>query len=108
MSRRDIVHRRCTPPPEQLFLHYNAVGDDGAIAFGEALKANKGLKRLELGGNGIGEAGAFALIDGLKSNCTLEKLGLFGNDPSIDDDLAEINQMLREESRETRKQQLAE
>ncbi|RUS30588.1 LOW QUALITY PROTEIN: hypothetical protein BC938DRAFT_479210, partial [Jimgerdemannia flammicorona] len=83
----------------------NGVGDPGAIALADALKANTGLQNLNLYPryvfafdclafqlttarahpvrspveNGIGEKGAIALADALKTNTDLQNLNLDGN-----------------------------
>ena len=73
------------------------------------LKANKTLKKLELGCTGITEAGAKAIVKAFSKggvaskNSTLEHMGLFSNDDSIDDNLPEIYDLLEKESRDKRK-----
>jgi len=63
----------------ELNLGYNSIGDAGAAALAEALKANKMLTNLYLYGNSIGDAGAAALAEALKANTMLTALYLDSN-----------------------------
>ncbi|KAF8055831.1 EGY2 [Scenedesmus sp. PABB004] len=64
---------------QQLKLHTNAIGDEGAALLAAKLSGNGLLLALDLGANGIGDAGAAALAEGLKLNTTLTRLDLSGN-----------------------------
>jgi len=63
-----------------LFLSYNIIANDGAIALAEALKVNKSLCLLSLKTNKITAPGLKSIADTLETNTTLESLSLFGND----------------------------
>ena len=57
----------------------NEIGDEGAIAIGEALKKNNTLKSLNLCYTGIGYQGTNYILDGLKKNITMKNLNLNSN-----------------------------
>eukprot|EP00929_Paragymnodinium_shiwhaense_P105364 TRINITY_DN7034_c0_g1_i2.p2 TRINITY_DN7034_c0_g1~~TRINITY_DN7034_c0_g1_i2.p2 ORF type:complete len:315 (+),score=119.49 TRINITY_DN7034_c0_g1_i2:115-1059(+) len=65
---------------QHLSLTYNRI-DAGGVAFlNEFLKANVGLKYLDLSGNSLGPEGAKALVEGLNGNSgRLEKLSVAQN-----------------------------
>jgi hypothetical protein len=68
-----------------LCLSYNSIGDDGAIAFAEAISRNRVLKKLTMKSNSIGNPGLRALADGLAANQRngprgLNYFSLFGNE----------------------------
>ena len=54
-----------------LSLNYNKIGDVGAAAIGEGLKANAVLNTLNLELNKIGDVGAAAIGEALKGNAVL-------------------------------------
>lgn len=62
-----------------LLLSYNEVGDEGAIALAEVIRANRPLSRLTLKNNGINEAGLVKIGQALVHNANLQHLALFGN-----------------------------
>ena len=65
---------------ERLFLGWNGLGDDGAIALAKMLEVNKTLKTLGLGENDITSTGARALLSALALNKTLREIsGLYHN-----------------------------
>ena len=51
-----------------LYLDQNRIGDDGAVALGEALGQGCKLQKLDLGHNAIGNKGGLALAVGMASN----------------------------------------
>jgi hypothetical protein len=57
----------------------NQIGDEGALALGEALKLNSTLTYLQLGQNNISNKGALALGSALESNPVLTSLSLASN-----------------------------
>ena len=58
-------------------LEFNyEIGDEGAKALAEALKVNKTVETLLLGGCGIGDDGVAALAEALRSNTSLKSLSL--------------------------------
>jgi len=59
-----------------LNLMWNQIGDEGAIAIGEALRVNASLTSLDLANNWIGDKGGVAIANALAVNATLTKLGL--------------------------------
>jgi len=63
-----------------LLLSHNFVGDQGAVAIGEALKVNSSLETLTLKNNRIGAQGLQAIGEAIAVNNTLQQLNLFGND----------------------------
>jgi Ran GTPase-activating protein (RanGAP) involved in mRNA processing and transport len=71
-----------------LNLGRNSIGDDGAVAMGEALKVDMLLTKLDLNGNRIGNFGAVALGEALTVNSSLTELGLWQN--SIGDEGAAV------------------
>eukprot|EP00128_Syssomonas_multiformis_P018291 Colp12_sorted_trinity150504_noHs@15561 len=62
-----------------LSLRGNSIGNEGAGAIAEALKANRNLAMLNLWYNRIGDAGAVELAEALKSNRCLVVLSLGKN-----------------------------
>ena len=48
----------------------------GASCFGELLKVNNSLQKLDMGGNHIGDDGMSSVADGLQCNNTLTKLNV--------------------------------
>ena len=62
-----------------LNLELNGVGEGGAQAIAEALRANHTLTKLYLGDNRVGDAGAHAIAEALRVNHTLTMLNLHGN-----------------------------
>lgn len=52
------------------------MGDEGAIQFGNALKVNNSLKKLNLRVNAIGDKGALGIANGLNQNSSLLHLDL--------------------------------
>ncbi|KAI3660997.1 hypothetical protein MP638_004773 [Amoeboaphelidium occidentale] len=66
-----------------LHLGLNEIGDDGAIALGEALKNNTRVQTLDLAFNDIAALGVKALADGLKTS-VLRKLELESNNASYE------------------------
>lgn len=54
----------------------NELGDAGATALSKALKGDRTLRSLDLGGNAVGPDGARALADALSGNRTLHSLEL--------------------------------
>jgi hypothetical protein len=60
-------------------LGFNQIGDEGAIALGEALAANTTLRRLHVNGNKVGQDGAVALAIALVDNAALEQLNVGAN-----------------------------
>ena len=77
-----------------LYLYNNDVTDAGAIAFSEALKANKSLTYLSLSNNRIADDGASALADALRENVNLVYMGLAKNEIG-DSGAAGLGLMLR-------------
>jgi hypothetical protein len=69
---------------ESLGMSCNDIGDDGAIAFSEALTVNRSLRVLTLRSCGIGPPGLLALGNALLQGGPLRKLSLFGNDFDFD------------------------
>lgn len=63
-----------------LYLYNNDISDTGAVAFSEALKANKSLTYLSLSNNRVADEGATALAEALRSNVHLVYMGLAKND----------------------------
>ena len=57
----------------------NGIGDRGAEALAEAVRASASLERLRLEGNGIGDRGAEALAEAMRASAGLEGLRLEGN-----------------------------
>ena len=55
-------------------LRLCGIGDQGAIAIGEALKVNGALTSLSLRANRISDEGATAIAEGLKFNGALTML----------------------------------
>ena len=55
-------------------LRNNKIGDQGAIAIGEALKVNGALTKLFLNRNSFGDQGAIAIGEALKVNGALKTL----------------------------------
>ena len=64
---------------DELLLHGEKIGDDGAVALAKELGTDRNLKLLDLWSNGIGPAGAGALATALASNTVLQKLYLNEN-----------------------------
>jgi Ran GTPase-activating protein (RanGAP) involved in mRNA processing and transport len=65
---------------EQLFLGWNGVGDDGAIALGRMIEKNRTLQVLGLTENEITNVGARALLSSLPENYTVKEIqGLYHN-----------------------------
>ena len=58
---------------------YDPIGPEGAQALAGALKINKALASLNLGGNSIGDDGARELAEALKINAVLTDLNLRQN-----------------------------
>mmetsp|Transcript_6848 Transcript_6848/g.7872 ORF Transcript_6848/g.7872 Transcript_6848/m.7872 type:complete len:815 (+) Transcript_6848:286-2730(+) len=68
-------------PIYTMCLHTNGIGDEGMIAFAEALKSDTCyLRELYLASNNITSVGAIALADALKVNTRLFAVYLSGND----------------------------
>lgn len=83
---------------KSLGMAYNRIGDDGAIAFAEALLKNSSLETLTLRANGIGQPGLEAILTALErrtqqGNGTLKSLTLFSNDFS-DDNGKQLSRLL--------------
>ncbi|KAL3921441.1 MAG: hypothetical protein SGILL_002745 [Bacillariaceae sp.] len=65
---------------QRLYLGWNTIGDDGAIAMGECLCVNDSLQYVDLAENQIQNAGGRALLQGLSNNATLREIaGLWRN-----------------------------
>jgi hypothetical protein len=60
-------------------LGFNQIGDEGAIALGEALALNTTLRRLHMNGNKVGQDGAVRLAIALVDNASLEQLNVGAN-----------------------------
>ena len=67
---------RAHPALRRLDLYFNRVGDAGAAALASALGSNKALAELNLDSNKIGDVGATALADALGKNTALVALTL--------------------------------
>uniref|UniRef100_A0A8C5QDX0 Leucine rich repeat containing 74A n=1 Tax=Leptobrachium leishanense TaxID=445787 RepID=A0A8C5QDX0_9ANUR len=67
-----------------LDLSYNGFGNEGALALGEALKANMSLQRLDISCNRISNEGARLLCKGLETNETLRVLKLSRNPLTVE------------------------
>uniref|UniRef100_A0A7S1Y5N2 Uncharacterized protein n=1 Tax=Grammatophora oceanica TaxID=210454 RepID=A0A7S1Y5N2_9STRA len=77
--------RKCTWLCTLDLTNQNTIGDEGAIAFANALKENSTLQELFLGGNLITDRGAQAFVDLLvDANCTLQIIDLTDNNVSQD------------------------
>lgn len=64
---------------DELLLHGETIGDDGAAALAKALGSDTRLRLLDLWSNGLGPKGAEALAGALKVNTKLERLYLNEN-----------------------------
>mmetsp|Transcript_33940 Transcript_33940/g.89056 ORF Transcript_33940/g.89056 Transcript_33940/m.89056 type:complete len:680 (+) Transcript_33940:163-2202(+) len=86
---------------QDLNLQYNDLGPNCAHEIACALRGNKSVLRISLGGNKIGPDGALAMAAALKENRTLTSIDLTGN--KIDDkggiaiaEALETNKVIRE------------
>jgi Leucine-rich repeat (LRR) protein len=67
---------------QQLNLFRSNIGASGAAAIAEALKVNSVLQKLDLSQNSISASGAAAIAEALKVNSVLQKLNLSRNNIS--------------------------
>ena len=56
-----------------------SIGDEGAAALGELLKASGRITSLNVSNNNIGDAGAKALAEALKTNISITSLDMVNN-----------------------------
>lgn len=89
-----------------LGMAYNMIGDDGAIAFAEALLANYSLEHFTLRANAIGPPGLKAILSAVEKRIgqgtdTLRSMTLFCNDFSDDNgkQLSKLLSLIDEESK---------
>lgn len=63
--------------PENVYLAWNKLGDEGCLLFASLLRSPScSLRVLDLTANGIGNKGALVIADALKRNLSLEELHL--------------------------------
>ena len=74
LARACVAGARTRPVLQRLSLLDNAVGDDGARPFAEALGVNPGLQQLNLSHNRIGDAGVVSLSCAVQRNTRLRTL----------------------------------
>ena len=64
---------------EELYIHRNKLGDNGAELLLEGIKNTKTLRVLDISCNKIGPSGTTAIANALTNNTTLEKLNISNN-----------------------------
>jgi len=60
-------------------LCHNQISNEGAVAFGLALRYNASLKELKLSDNGITSEGLLAVLEGMQFNTRMKRLSLVDN-----------------------------